>query len=108
MSTLYPVCVANAHDRMPADRVVVVSERLILWSGIGSVIGPLAGTNVMAVFGIYGVLYFMAIAALLLAFLAGRGLLTSAAPPHLDRPFEILAPQAASLAHDPAGSASQS
>jgi len=28
MSTLYPVCVAYAHDRMPADRVVAVSSRL--------------------------------------------------------------------------------
>ena len=41
MSTLYPVCVAHAHDRMPADRVVAVSGRLILVSGLGSVLGPL-------------------------------------------------------------------
>jgi hypothetical protein len=33
MSTLYPICVAHAHDRMPADRVVAVSGRLILVSG---------------------------------------------------------------------------
>ena len=45
MSTLYPVCVALAHDRMPADRVVAVSGRLILVSGLGSVIGPLIGTS---------------------------------------------------------------
>ena len=32
MSTLYPVCVAHAHDRMPADRIVAVSGRLILVS----------------------------------------------------------------------------
>lgn len=25
LSTIYPVCVAHAHDRMPADRVVAVS-----------------------------------------------------------------------------------
>ena len=30
MSTLYPVCVSHAHDRMPADRVVAVSGSLIL------------------------------------------------------------------------------
>jgi hypothetical protein len=40
MSTLYPVCVSHAHDRMPADRVVAVSGRLILLSGLGSVVGP--------------------------------------------------------------------
>ena len=45
MSTLYPVCVAHAHDRMPADRVVAVSGRLILLSGLGSVLGPLLGTR---------------------------------------------------------------
>ena len=66
MSTLYPVSVAYAHDRMPADRVVAVSSQLILVSGLGSVIGPLIGTNLMARFSIDGVFYFMAAAALLL------------------------------------------
>jgi MFS family permease len=41
MSTLYPVCVTHAHDRMPADRIVAVSGQLTLLSGLGSVIGPL-------------------------------------------------------------------
>ena len=36
MSTLHPVCVAHSHDRMPADRVVAASGRLILLSGVGS------------------------------------------------------------------------
>jgi MFS family permease len=101
MSTLYPVCVAHAHDRMPADRVVAVSGRLILVSGLGSVVGPLIGTVLMARFNIDGVFYFMAAAAFLLAFLAAGRLLTTAAPPHRERPFEILTPQAAPLAHDP-------
>jgi MFS family permease len=100
MSTLYPVCVANAHDRMPADRVVAVSGRLILVSGLGSVIGPLIGTSLMARFEIDGVFYFMAAAALLLALVAAGGSLIMAAPRHLRRSFEILAPQAAPLAHD--------
>jgi MFS family permease len=101
MSTLYPVCVAHAHDLMPTDRVVAVSGRLILVSGLGSVVGPLIGTVLMARFNIDGVFYFMAGAAFLLAFLAAGRLLTMAAPPHRERPFEILAPQAAPLAHDP-------
>ena len=103
MSTLYPVCVAHAHDRMPADRVVAVSGRLILVSGLGSVAGPLIGTSLMARFNIDGVFYFMAAAALLLAFLAAGRRLTTAAPQHRERPFEILAPRAAPLAHDPLG-----
>jgi MFS family permease len=107
MSTLYPVCVSHAHDRMPADRVVAVSGRLILVSGLGSVLGPLIGASLMAPFNIDGVFYFMTAAALLLAFLAGGRSLTTAAPQHLERPFEILAPQAASLAHDPLGSSDE-
>src|SRR4029077_14534339 len=68
MSTLYPVCVANAHDSMPADRVIAVSGRLILVSGLGSIIGPLIGTSVMARFSIDGLLYFIAPPGPLLAF----------------------------------------
>ncbi len=100
MSTLYPVCVAHALDRMPADRVVAVSGRLILVSGIGSVLGPLIGASLMAHFEIDGVFYFMAAAALVLAVLAGLGGLTTPAPRHREVPFEILAPQAGALAHE--------
>ena len=101
MSTLYPICVSHAHDRMPADRVVAVSGTLILLSGLGSVVGPLVGTGLMAHFDIDGVFYFMAAAALFLTFMAAGRSLTTTAPRHLDRPFEILAPQATPLAHDP-------
>jgi MFS family permease len=105
MSTLYPVCVAHAHDRMPEGLVVAVSGGLILLSGLGSVLGPLIGTTLMAHFDIDGVFYFMAAAALLLALVAARRSLTTRPPPHLQRPFEILTPQATSLAHDPLGDA---
>lgn len=101
MSTLYPVCVALAHDRMPADRVVAVSGQLILVSGLASVLGPLIGTSLMARFDIDGVFYFMAAAAILLAVVAAAGSMTTTPPAHLERPFAILAPQAAPLAHDP-------
>jgi MFS family permease len=105
MSTLYPVCVAHAHDRMPADRVIAVSGRLILLSGVGSVLGPLLGTNLMGRFDIDGVLYLMAGAAALLAVIAAARSFTSKAPDHLKRPFTVLAPQAAALAHDSEASA---
>jgi MFS family permease len=101
MSTLYPVCVAHAHDRMPADRVVAVSGRLILVSGLGSVLGPLIGASLMARFEIDGVFYFMAAAVLLLALVAGIGSLTTPPPKHREMPFEFLTPQAGPLAHDP-------
>jgi MFS family permease len=103
MSTLYPVCVANAHDLLPTDRVVLVSGRLILVSEVGSVLGLPIGTSLMARFSIDGVFYFMAAAAALLALLAGARSLTTAPPQHQERPFEVLAPQAALRAHDPLG-----
>jgi MFS family permease len=100
MSTVYPVCAANAHDHLPGDRVIAVSGRLILVSGLGSVVGPLIGTSVMARFGIDWVFYFMAATAVLLAlFAAGRGF-TVPPPPHHRRTFDILTPQAAPLAHN--------
>lgn len=100
MSTLYPVCIADAHDRMPANRVLAVSGRLILVSGFASVLGPLIGTSIMARSGINGLFYFMAAAALLLALVAAGSSLATAAPRHLRRPFEILAPQTAPLTQD--------
>jgi MFS family permease len=105
MSTLYPVCVANAHDRMPADRVLAVSGRLILVSGLGSIAGPLIGTSVMARFGIDGLFYFMAAATLMLALAAAARRLSATPPARQARTFEILAPQAAPLAHDLVGPA---
>lgn len=100
MSTLYPVCVADALDRMPADRIVAVSSRLILVSGLGSVLGPIIGMSVMERFTIDGLFYVMAATAFLLALLAGGKSLVSASPIHHERPFEILTPQASALAHD--------
>jgi MFS family permease len=102
MSTLYPICVAYAHDQMPADRVVGVSSRLILISGIGSVVGPFIGTTVMTFLDLDGILCLMAVAAFILGIGAVSGFLITTAAPHLARPFDVLTPQAAALAHDPA------
>ncbi|TVR78274.1 MAG: MFS transporter [Rhodospirillales bacterium] len=101
MSTLYPVCVAHAHDRMPADRVVAVSGALILMSGIGSVLGPLIGTQLMAALDINGILYLIAGTGLILGAVAA--VLSRVAEPAAsqERTFEVLTPQAAPLAHDP-------
>ena len=103
MSTLYPVCVANAHDQMPADQVVAVSGQLVLVSGLGSILGPLIGTIVMARLSIDGLFYFLAAVGLLLSFMAIARRLLATPPIHQERTFEILAPQASPLAHDPLG-----
>jgi MFS family permease len=98
LSALYPVCVAYAHDRMGAARIVPVTGRLILLSGIGSILGPLLGASLKAPFGINGVLYMIAGAALLLALVAAARSLTSAPPRRVERTIEILTPQAAVMA----------
>lgn len=101
MSTLYPVCVAHALDRMPADRVVAVSGRLILVSGFGSALGPMVGAGVMARFDIDGLLFFMAAMTVLLAAVAGARVLYRASPVHVERPFEVLSPMTAPISHEP-------
>jgi MFS family permease len=101
MAGLYPVCVAHAYDRMPADRAVAVSGRLILVSGLGSVLGPLIGESLMVNFKIDGLFYFMAAAILLLALVAGFGVFMKRPQRQQETPFEFLTPQAGPLAHDP-------
>jgi hypothetical protein len=69
LSVIYPVCVAHANDRMPAERAVAVSGRLILISGIGSAVGPPAA--LMSEFGTWA-LHFMAAVTALFALLHWR------------------------------------
>ena len=79
--------------------MVALSGRL-LFKVIASVLGPIAGMGVIGRLGIDGVLYLVSAAALLLAVIAGTKSLASASQSRLKRPFEILAPQAAIVAHD--------
>ena len=98
MSVIYPVCVAHANDRMPAERAVAVSGRLILISGIGSAVGPLLGGAAMSEFGIRGLFHFMAaVAALFALFALVRGLSVRASLFKRRRPFLLLP---AIFAHD--------
>jgi MFS family permease len=91
MSVIYPVCVAHANDRMPAERAVSVSGQLILISGVGSTLGPLLGSSVMSAFGIRGLFDYMAVAAALFALFTLARVL-SVSPPALKRrrPFLLL------------------
>jgi MFS family permease len=91
MSVIYPVCVAHTNDRMPSERAIAVSGRLILISGIGSAIGPLLGSSVMEVFGVRGLFSYMAAAAALFSLFAlARGVVVP--PPKLkrQRPFLLI------------------
>ena len=69
--------------------------------GVGSVLGRLLGATLKPHFKIDGVFYFMAGAALLLAVVATVGGWITPPSKQLEKPFEILTPQAGPLAHDP-------
>ncbi|MCJ8142861.1 MFS transporter [Ancylobacter sp. A5.8] len=99
MSTLYPVCVSSALDSMTGERVVSVSGRLILVSGIGSTIGPFTGSWIMSYLDINGVLYFIAGAAILLA-LATTLRALARAPITSVETASVIAPQAMQVAVD--------
>lgn len=103
MSVIYPVCVAHANDRMPAERAVSVSGRLILISGVGSAIGPILGASAMSALGGRGLLYYMAaVAGLFAVFALARGLSVRAPRFKRPRPFQVLPPIfAQDLAHAP-------
>jgi MFS family permease len=91
MSVIYPVCVAHVNDRMPRERAVAVSGRLILVCGAGSAIGPILGSAVMSTFGVGGLFNFLAaVTGLFALFALARGL--SVAAPRLKRrrPFVMI------------------
>ncbi|WP_206151427.1 MFS transporter [Starkeya sp. ORNL1] len=90
MSTLYPVCVSNAMDNMSGERVVSISSRLILVSGIGSTIGPFTGSWIMRRLDIDGVLYFMAAVAAVLGVAAFARTFMKPDAVHEDRPFVVV------------------
>lgn len=63
MSTIYPVCVAHANDRVGPERVVSTSGTLILINGVSSFLGPIVGITIMGKAGIEGVYLYMSILA---------------------------------------------
>lgn len=94
MATFYPVAVSHAMDRMVGRSVVSVNGRLILVSGIGSVIGPFLGTWIMGRLDLDGVLYLLAGAALLLASMTiARSYIRPRPRRRTEAPFVLVPPQ---------------
>ncbi|MEZ2132779.1 MFS transporter [Sinorhizobium sp. CB9] len=90
MTTIYPVCVAHANDRIEPDMAVAVSGQLILINGIASFLGPIIGTSVMGATGIEGIFIYMATVAGLFAAAAIWRVLQIEGPDRKDRPFILL------------------
>ncbi len=66
MTTIYPICVAQAFDYIDRDRYVAASSGLLLSYAIGSTAGPILSALVMGVMGPHG--FFAYIAACMAAF----------------------------------------
>lgn len=68
MTTIYPICVAQAFDYIDRDRYVAASSGLLLSYAVGSTAGPILSALVMGVMGPHG--FFAYIAACMAAFAA--------------------------------------
>jgi MFS family permease len=90
LSTIYPVAVAHANDRVDPQHAVSVSGLLILVNGIASFVSPMIGTGIMGRAGFTGVFVYMAIVAGLFAFFALWRARTVEQPEHKERPFVFL------------------
>jgi MFS family permease len=60
---LYPLCVAHANDRLPAEQRVSASGSLVLAYSAGAAAGPLAAAAVMTLAGAAGLFGFIALCA---------------------------------------------
>lgn len=68
-ASLYPIAVAITNDRMASHQIVAASGSLLLSYGIGSVIGPILGSNMMQLMGPGGLFVGNAIVLVLFALL---------------------------------------
>ena len=78
--TLYPVCIAHAHDRFDRSEMVPVTNTALLLFASGAVAGPILASLAIAIAGTGGIAYLLALAAASLAGLAGLGILVRRQP----------------------------
>jgi MFS family permease len=68
MTTIYPICVAQAFDYLPRDQYVAASAGLLMSYAIGSTVGPILSALMIGELGPYG--FFAYIAACMAIFAA--------------------------------------
>jgi len=78
--TLYSIAVAHANDHIEAHDLVAASAGLLLAYSLGAVIGPIASTNAMGLFGPQGFYGFGMVVALLVGLFALWRMTRRAAP----------------------------
>jgi len=72
--TLYPVCIAIAHDRFPREDMVAVTNTALLLYACGAVAGPILATLSINIAGNNGIGYLFMLVVGILALLSGHGM----------------------------------
>ncbi|SHE90400.1 Predicted arabinose efflux permease, MFS family [Modicisalibacter ilicicola DSM 19980] len=67
LHTLYSLSLAHTHDWLEPAEIIAANAKLMIWYGIGSVIGPFSASLMMQVVGPEGLWLFLGAAALTLA-----------------------------------------
>ncbi|MGC3872371.1 MFS transporter [Halomonas sp. GXIMD04776] len=67
LHTLYSISLAHTHDWLEPAEIIAANAKLMIWYGIGSVIGPFSASLLMKVVGPEGLWLFLGAAALSLA-----------------------------------------
>lgn len=90
-ATLYPFSVAIMNDRLQTQQMVSASAGLLLFHGLGSVLGPVGASALMSVAGPSGLFVFLALAAgLLCVFVLYRILVTERVKPEDQEEFIVM------------------
>lgn len=72
-ATLYPLSLSHANDFMSSDQLVPAAAALLMWFGIGAILGPIAASTIMSTVGAWGLFLWIAVvSAVLAAFAAYR------------------------------------
>ncbi|GAB2799818.1 MFS transporter [Halomonas shantousis] len=67
LHTLYSLSLAHTHDWLEPAEIIAANAKLMIWYGIGSIIGPFSSSLVMQLAGPEGLWFFLGAAALSLA-----------------------------------------
>ncbi|MCY4623067.1 MAG: MFS transporter [bacterium] len=96
--SVYPLALSHINDRVPPGSAVGVSTVLSLAGGIGAVIGPIAGAQVMDVLGPAGLYWFVGVLFLTTALFSLLRIFTrEGVPADRRRPFAIIPARAGTV-----------
>ena len=96
--SMYPLALSHINDRVPPGSAVGVSTVLSLASGIGSIIGPIAGAQVMDAVGPAGLYWFVGVLFVITAMFSLFRIFTrEGVPADRRRPFAIIPARAGTV-----------